>query len=246
MKRLFLVLLSLAVLSLSVPAQQAVPRAEYPQPQFQRDAWLNLNGAWEFEFDDANAGLDQGLGRRDAARSAGRSRCRSASRAALSGIGDTLLSPVGLVPAARSRCPPTGRASACCCTSAPSTTGRTVWVNGHVRRRARGRQRAVLVRHHAAAQARRERRSRCARRIRPTDRSIPRGKQYWEAGIARHLLHAHERHLADGVAGGGGRELSRERAHHPVARRHRAVRRPPGEAPAGARVRRAACDGRTR
>ncbi len=36
------------------------PRAEYPQPQFQREHWLNLNGVWEFEFDDANAGLDEG------------------------------------------------------------------------------------------------------------------------------------------------------------------------------------------
>ncbi|WP_127532815.1 glycoside hydrolase family 2 protein [Paenibacillus kobensis] len=32
------------------------PRAEYPRPQFVRDRWLNLNGEWEFEFDDNNAG----------------------------------------------------------------------------------------------------------------------------------------------------------------------------------------------
>jgi beta-galactosidase/beta-glucuronidase len=38
----------------------AIPRPEYPQPQFQRDRWLSLNGSWEFEFDDANAGLDGG------------------------------------------------------------------------------------------------------------------------------------------------------------------------------------------
>jgi len=37
-----------------------IPRPEYPQPQFQRDRWLSLNGSWEFEFDDANAGLDAG------------------------------------------------------------------------------------------------------------------------------------------------------------------------------------------
>ncbi len=36
----------------------AIPRPEYPQPQFQRDQWLSLNGPWEFEFDDADAGLD--------------------------------------------------------------------------------------------------------------------------------------------------------------------------------------------
>jgi beta-galactosidase/beta-glucuronidase len=35
-----------------------LPRPEHPQPQFQRERWMNLNGTWEFEFDDANAGLD--------------------------------------------------------------------------------------------------------------------------------------------------------------------------------------------
>lgn len=36
----------------------AIPRPEYPRPQFVRDEWLNLNGEWEFAFDDDNAGLD--------------------------------------------------------------------------------------------------------------------------------------------------------------------------------------------
>ena len=36
-----------------------IPRPEFPQPQFEREQWMNLNGPWEFEFDDANAGLDQ-------------------------------------------------------------------------------------------------------------------------------------------------------------------------------------------
>ncbi|MBI5671442.1 MAG: glycoside hydrolase family 2 [Chloroflexi bacterium] len=34
-----------------------VPRPEYPRPQYVRSAWMNLNGAWEFEFDDDNRGL---------------------------------------------------------------------------------------------------------------------------------------------------------------------------------------------
>lgn len=33
-----------------------IPRREYPRPQFVRDTWLNLNGEWEFEFDDQNLG----------------------------------------------------------------------------------------------------------------------------------------------------------------------------------------------
>ena len=50
-------LLSL-LLSLALQAQD-VPRSEYPQPQFQREQWLSLNGRWEFEFDDSDLGLAQ-------------------------------------------------------------------------------------------------------------------------------------------------------------------------------------------
>ncbi|MDT7807577.1 MAG: hypothetical protein QOJ70_1390 [Acidobacteriota bacterium] len=35
-------------------------RPEYPRPQFVREAWLNLNGEWEFAFDDADEGLRLG------------------------------------------------------------------------------------------------------------------------------------------------------------------------------------------
>ncbi|MEH7491814.1 glycoside hydrolase family 2 protein [Neobacillus niacini] len=31
-------------------------RDEYPRPQFVRKDWLNLNGEWEFQFDDSNIG----------------------------------------------------------------------------------------------------------------------------------------------------------------------------------------------
>jgi beta-galactosidase/beta-glucuronidase len=37
-----------------------VPRPEYPRPQFVRDEWLNMNGEWEFSFDDNDEGIDQG------------------------------------------------------------------------------------------------------------------------------------------------------------------------------------------
>src|SRR5688572_18695850 len=40
--------------------QKAVPRPEYPRPQFVRDEWINLNGEWEFAFDDKEEGLTQG------------------------------------------------------------------------------------------------------------------------------------------------------------------------------------------
>jgi len=37
-----------------------IPRPEYPRPQFVRDNnWINLNGEWDFGFDDANIGLKE-------------------------------------------------------------------------------------------------------------------------------------------------------------------------------------------
>ncbi|MFE5323145.1 glycoside hydrolase family 2 protein [Paenibacillus sp. NPDC056579] len=35
---------------------QQLPRPEYPRPQLVREAWMNLNGTWEFEFDDNRVG----------------------------------------------------------------------------------------------------------------------------------------------------------------------------------------------
>ena len=36
-----------------------VPRKEYPRPQFERAAWVNLNGEWDYTFDFANSGMEQ-------------------------------------------------------------------------------------------------------------------------------------------------------------------------------------------
>ncbi|HEX8891384.1 MAG TPA: glycoside hydrolase family 2 TIM barrel-domain containing protein [Pyrinomonadaceae bacterium] len=41
-------------------SQIIIPRPEYPRPQFVRREWLNLNGEWEFAFDDANKGREMG------------------------------------------------------------------------------------------------------------------------------------------------------------------------------------------
>lgn len=38
-----------------------IPRNEYPRPQLVRKNWLNLNGAWQFEMDQAKTGIDRGL-----------------------------------------------------------------------------------------------------------------------------------------------------------------------------------------
>ncbi len=34
-----------------------IPRPEYPRPQLVRESWINLNGEWEFEIDNAQVGL---------------------------------------------------------------------------------------------------------------------------------------------------------------------------------------------
>ena len=34
-----------------------IPRPEHPRPDFQRDTFLNLNGSWQFAFDDQDEGL---------------------------------------------------------------------------------------------------------------------------------------------------------------------------------------------
>jgi beta-galactosidase/beta-glucuronidase len=40
--------------------QNVIPRPEYPRPQFARPLWINLNGEWEFAFDDEDEGLHAG------------------------------------------------------------------------------------------------------------------------------------------------------------------------------------------
>jgi beta-galactosidase/beta-glucuronidase len=37
----------------------AIPRNEYPRPDFYRESYLNLNGTWEFLFDDDNVGVKE-------------------------------------------------------------------------------------------------------------------------------------------------------------------------------------------
>ncbi|MEZ5426901.1 MAG: glycoside hydrolase family 2 TIM barrel-domain containing protein [Pyrinomonadaceae bacterium] len=41
-------------------AGQSVPRPEHPRPDLVRAQWQTLNGQWEFEFDDQNRGMAEG------------------------------------------------------------------------------------------------------------------------------------------------------------------------------------------
>jgi beta-galactosidase/beta-glucuronidase len=38
-----------------------IPRPEYPRPQMVREAWLNLNGEWQFEIDHGKSGKERGF-----------------------------------------------------------------------------------------------------------------------------------------------------------------------------------------
>ncbi|MBQ7642941.1 MAG: beta-galactosidase [Clostridia bacterium] len=38
-----------------------IPRNEYPDPQFERSKWENLNGEWQFEVDNGESGEERGL-----------------------------------------------------------------------------------------------------------------------------------------------------------------------------------------
>ena len=58
MKRLVLAFVALMV-SFSAIAQ--LPRAEYPRPQFEREAWQNLNGEWTYTLDPVKTGWERGL-----------------------------------------------------------------------------------------------------------------------------------------------------------------------------------------
>lgn len=44
-----------ALILLAAVSTYAIPRPEYPMPQFQRTQWLNLNGSWEYAETNDNA-----------------------------------------------------------------------------------------------------------------------------------------------------------------------------------------------
>jgi beta-galactosidase/beta-glucuronidase len=49
----------LVLLLVALAGTAQVPRPEYPQPQWERPHWLNLNGTWQFRFDQEDLGLKE-------------------------------------------------------------------------------------------------------------------------------------------------------------------------------------------
>jgi len=168
--------LVLACLS-AVTLWAAVPRPEFPEPQFQRELWQNLNGPWEFEFDDANAGLDAdwASGTHKFTRTITVPFCFESK---LSGIADTSFHP--WIWYRRSLAVPDAWKGKRVLLHFGAVDYRAmVWINGRLAGRHEGGnvpfafditpllkagENAVTVRAEDP----------------PTDRSIPRGKQYWE------------------------------------------------------------------
>lgn len=56
-----------------------VYRTEFPNPQFERENWLCLNGEWEFEIDNAKVGKEKGYQNRPSLD--GKSTCLSRPKA---------------------------------------------------------------------------------------------------------------------------------------------------------------------
>jgi beta-galactosidase/beta-glucuronidase len=167
-----------AILSLGGAfADEPVPRPEFPQPQFQREEWLNLNGRWQFEFDDANVGLaeDWARGTRRFGREITVPYCFESR---LSGIGDTSFHP--WVWYRRSFSVPAAWKGRRVLLKFGAVDYRAmVWVNGRLAGSHEGGHTPFsldvtdLLKAGANSVAVRAEDP-------PTDRSIPRGKQYWE------------------------------------------------------------------
>ncbi len=69
--------------------EQNIPRPEYPRPDFVRGEWQNLNGSWQFEFDDSNQGMKEGWYKNPAVKFSKIINVPFAFQTKLSGIGET-------------------------------------------------------------------------------------------------------------------------------------------------------------
>lgn len=154
-----------------------IPRPEHPQPQFMRQAWQSLNGAWQFEFDDADQGVAAGWA--TSAKAFSKTiKVPFSFETKLGGIGDTSFHPV--VWYRRSfNVPAEWKGRRVLLHFGAVDYRASVWVNGKMagEHEGGGTPFRFDITPLLAAGAN-------TVTVRawdpPTDRSIPRGKQYWE------------------------------------------------------------------
>jgi len=171
------VCLAAAALLCSAAAQE-IPRPEYPQPQFQREQWQTLNGQWEFSFDDRDEGIAQNWSAADhkLSRNILVPFCFESKK---SGIGDTSFHAV--VWYRRTFQVPAGWTGKRTLLHFGAVDYRaTVWVNGRVAGSHEGG--SVPFRFDITPLLRTGAPNIVTVRAEdpPTDRYVPRGKQYWE------------------------------------------------------------------
>ena len=64
-----------------------IPRCEHPRPDRYRNTWINLNGEWDFEIDNAKVGLEKKFQKRDSLD--GKITVPFSAESVLSGVGNT-------------------------------------------------------------------------------------------------------------------------------------------------------------
>ena len=64
-----------------------IPRSEHPRPDRKRSSWINLNGTWDFEVDNAKVGLEKKFYKRDSLD--GKITLPFSPESVLSGVGNT-------------------------------------------------------------------------------------------------------------------------------------------------------------
>ena len=171
--RLPLVLFTLVAAALG----ESLPRPEFPEPLFEREQWQNLNGAWEFDFDDAKTGVAQHW--ENAAHKLGRNiTVPFCFESKLSGIADTAFHP-NIWYRRPFTVPDAWKGKRVLLHFGAVNYWSSVWVNGQKAGSHEGghvpfrfdvtsllKPGINIVTVHSATN--------------PTDRYIPRGKQYWE------------------------------------------------------------------
>ncbi len=176
-KRLLLAAFTVTVLTVSARSQPPVPRPEYPEPQFQRERWVSLNGEWSFMFDDRNAGPEEGWA------SEGWTRARTIKvpycfESQLSGIGEVSFHP-WLWYRRQFTVPPEWKGQRVLLNFGAVDYRAMIWVNGQMAGSHEGGQTPIRfdITPYLKSAA-----NTVTVRVEdmPTDRSIPRGKQYWE------------------------------------------------------------------